>query len=135
MPTPTAPHMIILVGLPASGKSTRSTQLAAAGYRVISTDAIRAEITGSAADQSQNPRVVAIAHARAYDALEVGDHVVIDATNLLPEWRQPWLNIAAVHGATVTIERLQTPLIVCLWRNYCRSRRVPIRVMWRMWRM
>ncbi len=132
----TALTMTLMIGLPGSGKSTISKRIAdTTGATVISLDAIRGEITGSEADQSQNQRVVAVAQERAAAALAGGRSIVVDATNLKSAWRQPWLNLAEQHGAVVAHERVETPLLVCAWRNVRRERRVPLTVIWRMWRM
>ena len=82
--------VILLIGLPGSGKSTIAKRIAeATGATVISLDTIRGELTGSEAEQSQNQRVVAVAHKRAAASLRAGRSIVVDATHLKSAWRQP----------------------------------------------
>jgi len=127
------PSLTLLAGLPASGKSTIAKRLARLGAIIISLDAIRAEL-GDVTDQSRNTDVVAIAQMRVEAALLSGQWVVLDATNLRRAWRQRWERLAAELQVPIRIHWVHTPLLVCLWRNWRRDRRVPVRVILRLWR-
>ena len=127
------PSLLLLAGLPASGKSTLARRLAALGATVVSLDAIRADL-GDVTDQSRNADVVAIAQMRVEEALAAGQWVVLDATNLRRAWRQRWERLAAEMQVPIRIHWVRTPLVLCLWRNWRRTRRVPVRVIVRLWR-
>ena len=127
------PSLTLLAGLPGSGKSTLAKRLAALGATVVSLDAIRAGL-GDVHDQSRNSDVLAIAQMRVEEALLDGQWVVLDATNLRRAWRQRWERLAAELQVPIRIHWVRTPLVLCLWRNWRRERRVPVRVILRMWR-
>ena len=127
------PSLLLLAGLPASGKSTLAKRLARLGATVVSLDAIRAEL-GDVHDQSRNSDVLAIAQMRVESALLDGQWVVLDATNLRRAWRARWERLAAELQVPIRIHWVRTPLLLCLWRNWRRDRRVPARVIVRMWR-
>jgi protein phosphatase len=110
------PELTLLIGVPGSGKSLYALQ----NYppsQVISSDAIRALITGNPNDQS----VTTIAHnllrGMVGYRLRCGQQVVVDATNTVREHRQVLLAKAALHRAPAHAVVLDTPLEECLARN------------------
>lgn len=110
-------------GLPGSGKSTWLRPFAP---DVLSTDDIRAELTGDAADQSANARVFAILRARLAERLTGGAPVTyIDATNLTRRERRPYLQAGRKAQARVEAIWFDTPVAVCQARNRGRARQVP----------
>lgn len=78
------PTLYILVGLSGSGKSTYAKQIAEITKNtvVISTDAIREELTGDYRNQEHNEEVFNLFHDRIRKNLENKKNVVADATNL-----------------------------------------------------
>ena len=86
--------LIMMVGLPRSGKTTLAQEKYAA-YPRVSPDAIRVAIHGQAFAAEAEPFVWAIAHAMV-DALFFAGHgiVVLDACNNTKKRRDEWL-----HGA------------------------------------
>lgn len=73
----------VLVGLPASGKSTKSKELTKKFNAVImSSDALRKELLGDVNDQSQNEKLFKELHLRINKLLSEGTDVIYDATNL-----------------------------------------------------
>jgi len=73
----------MLVGIPASGKSTYAYNKAQlTGAHVHSSDAIRKELYGDENTQEHNDRVFRILGRRVRDDLKNGYNVIYDATNL-----------------------------------------------------
>ena len=75
-------EFIMLIGPAGCGKSTVASTFAKYGYVVLSSDAIRREITGSEETQTQNAQVFNLMLKRARDAILAQQNVVYDATNI-----------------------------------------------------
>lgn len=73
---------VMLVGLPASGKSTISKQYKDKGYKIHSSDSLREELLGDVSNQSQNTKIFDILARRIRTDLLDGHNVVLDATNI-----------------------------------------------------
>ena len=118
-----ASKVIVLVGLPGSGKSTWAT---AQGHVVLSSDAMRILLSGDESDQTIHARVFRTMRFLLRERLELGARVtILDATHLARKWRKPWLTLAARYGASVEAVYFDLPLEECLRRNRSRSRVVP----------
>jgi predicted kinase len=76
-------RLILLIGLPGSGKSSLASMLAAAypGSQVISTDAIRAELFGSESVQGPWLLVLPQVEQQMRQAVEQSLMAIYDATN------------------------------------------------------
>lgn len=126
-----------MVGISGSGKSTYGKKLTKhimdKGEPIItvSTDEIRAELCGNAADQSKNAEVFKEAYKRLETVLEQKVHCIYDATNLAPDDRKIAIKIARKHGAKVIAFVMNTPLTESIARNDARERVVPRPVIWR----
>jgi predicted kinase len=119
----TPSKVIVLVGLPGSGKSTWA---AAQRETVLSSDAIRLLLSGDENNQSIHDRVFATMRFLLRQRLELGARVtILDATHLACAWRKPWLKLAERYGAAVEAVYFATPLEECLQRNRARTRVVP----------
>ncbi len=140
--SPNAVPLIVLIGLPGSGKSTIAAKLLAASpcHYVISTDAIRAQLFGDAAIQGPWMRVwreVEQQFWRTVPQIVTGSiaGVVYDATNVVRKQRREAIALARRAGFThLTGLWLNPPLEVCLERNYRRDRQVPIDIVLKMQR-
>lgn len=118
--------MTIMVGLPASGKSTKAEELAiAAGNTVrINKDLLRTmlhfdKFTGRNEGQTREA-----ARQLAGSFLNSGVNVIIDDTNLNPGTLQSWKDLARIHGAKVHIERMDTNVMECVLRDTNRAKSV-----------
>jgi protein phosphatase len=115
--------LLVLIGAAASGKST----FAAAHFvadDVVSSDRLRAEMTGATSDDL----VFAELHRRSQARLAAGLLVVVDATNTDWMWRAELLMDARRDGRPAIAIVFHLPLEVCLARNAARPRTVPASV-------
>lgn len=119
-------RLVLMVGIPASGKTTLSRRLTERGYAYFNADDIRQQLWGDSADQREPEKVFAIFFARLEEALAAGLDIVIDNTNINSRHRSPILERAASFGYTdIQLWVLDVPLEVCLERNRARQRSVP----------
>lgn len=122
--------MYVLVGLPASGKST---WLAERGVTALSSDAMRRLLRDDEADQTIHGVVFAELRRLLRRRLELGAAAsYIDATNLTRKERRQWIKLADWYGAECVAVYFDVPLAVCLQRNAARRRVVPVEAMERL---
>lgn len=98
--------LIVMSGLPGSGKSTVAKELAAdLGCAVISVDTIERGLHDAGVDSLQPIGLAAYAVAnRLVDVqLGLGQTVIADAVDHHPDARQAWLDLAAAHGADLRV--------------------------------
>lgn len=118
--------IVLLSGIPASGKTTLAQKLVDKGYVCLNADSIREELWGDAAEQKEKEKVFAIFFQRLEKALTRGWDIVIDNTNINRNHRHPIIERARNAGYTdIQIWILDTPLEICLKRNLERARQVP----------
>lgn len=84
------PKLYIMTGLSGSGKSTIAQKLAEENPNtvIVSSDAIREELTGKVEDQTENEEVFKIFHNRIRKNLENKKNVIADATNITMKSRR-----------------------------------------------
>ena len=118
------PLLIIMVGLPGSGKSTKAKELAKAyDCEILSSDNIRQELLGSESDQSQNDKVFRLLYQRMNQLLSEGKSVIIDATNTTMKARKRILSECRVDCTKEAY--LMVPHIKdCIERDFLRDRSV-----------
>jgi len=128
-------RLILLVGLPGSGKSSLASRLLAEWPRsqVISTDAIRAQLFGLESVQGSWVLVWRQIHRQLLQAVEHSPIAIYDATNAVRHHRIEAIALARATGFTnITGIWLDTPLNICLKRNRQRDRVVPEEVILQM---
>lgn len=117
------PSLVLLLGAAASGKSTLARRLFAAD-EILSSDALRAAVSGDEADQRASRLAFRILHREVERRLAAGRLVVVDATNARRDHRRPLLAMAAAHGIPAAAIAIDLPLDVVLAQNAGRARRV-----------
>jgi predicted kinase len=129
--------LIMLMGLPASGKSRWSKDFISLNSNavIVSSDAIRLELYGSEEDQSHNVEVFEELHRRIHNYLSQEDiqTVIYDATNLSSKRRKGFIS-QIPKGVWKEIVVFATDYDIILRQNAARSRHVPKEVIERMYR-
>lgn len=74
-------EIIVLRGVPASGKSTYARELMAQGYKRVSRDCIRMMLNNYSLDNSDENDVTKIHNFAIANALKTGKNIVVDNTN------------------------------------------------------
>jgi predicted kinase len=117
--------LILLVGIPASGKSTLAGKLLQKGYTIINADTIRFELYGNELEQGNPQDVFALFFERLEALLKDEKEIVVDNTNLKLAHRKQILDRAHKFGyQDIQLWVLDVPLDVCLQRNAARERKV-----------
>ena len=125
--------LIVLGGLPASGKSTYAEMLVESGqFCRVCPDLIRKELYGNESIQGNGKEVFKI----AFDAIQrLGKqnfNVVFDATNIHADRRKELVEKMRPYFDIIIFKWFDVATAVCLERNRQRERQVPEEVIWRM---
>ncbi len=116
-------RIVILVGLPGSGKSTYLERL---GVTALSSDAIRLLLADDVTDQTIHGRVFSTLRHLVRQRLAIRRPVTyVDATHLTPAERLPYVKIVQKYSCQIEALFFDVPLEVCLARNRTRTRVVP----------
>jgi len=114
----------LLVGIPASGKSTLAKRLARSkNALVLSTDTIRTLLYGSPLVQGSWLDIERVLHRLLLKSVSQNKSVVIDATHTLKAHRKTLLTLS--NKINWSCIYLKTSLDVCHKRNIERARTVP----------
>lgn len=130
------PVLLMMIGLPGSGKSTYAKEIAAdpEGLHpvILSSDELRKELFGDDEDQSHNAQVFDELHKRVMENLKNGVSVIYDATNIDKKRRVSFLQSIQKIDCIKTAVAVMTPYDVCVKRCKNRDRKVPEYVIRRM---
>ena len=125
------PKMLVLRGIPASGKSTFAKKLIQDQphwYR-LNDDLLREMLHGDLPFSGKREKFVRAANKATVRALlENQRNVVIDNTNLTDGHYERWKNVADEFGAECALHVMGTPLVECVQRNVDRGLTVPTSV-------
>jgi predicted kinase len=128
------PIFIMMIGLPASGKSEQAKKLAAKyDAEIFSSDALREEMFGDVNHQTNNDVLFKELHKRIRGCLTYGKSAIYDACNISYKRRMEFLkSLNKIPCEKITVI-MATPYEVCLERNAQRERKVPEYVIKRMY--
>lgn len=129
--------LIMLVGIPGSGKSTFADAMKAGSSDtiIVSSDEIRRSVMGDENDQSRNQEVFKFVRDLTVKALRKRNDVIVDACNISEKRRASFLhNVRSEVGFEFEANCyiLATPIQICMNRNAKRERKVPNDVIRRM---
>jgi predicted kinase len=127
------PTLIMLVGLPGSGKSTYAKTVLS-HCKIHSSDDLREELYGDVNNQSSNDKLFRELHKRIKEDLRAGNDVVYDATNIHWKRRKAFLKEISNIDCYTEAHLIATPYEVCVVQNLQRFRMVPESVIERMYK-
>tara|TARA_Y100001972_G_scaffold30238_1_gene37258 strand:+ start:604 stop:1056 length:453 start_codon:yes stop_codon:yes gene_type:complete len=121
----------MLIGIPASGKSSHAKPLSKMIYsKIISTDLIRKELYGSEEIQGNWKEIEATLHKKIFDCIEQNQDFIIDGTHTVREHRKVLLNLDSRIEWTGIVYNIDKE--TAKDRNSKRTRKVPDTIINRM---
>lgn len=118
------PELLVLVGLPGSGKSTFAERMKKRGYQVHTSDAVQKEWFGHEKVQEKKDKVFQELRKRVKESLELGESCVLDATNLRRKKRLALLEDIKELVCRKVCVLFVIPVDVCWRRNTGRRRKI-----------
>lgn len=127
--------ILLLRGLPASGKSTYAKELVAKNHNWVrvNKDDLRAMMNGGGFSGKLEKQVIRTERELAENALKLGKNVVIDDTNFNPVHEEYFRDLAMRYNAEFEVKFFDTPLVVCIARDNKRPNGVGETVIRRMY--
>lgn len=125
--------LLMLKGLPASGKSTYAKQLVNhKGWKRVNKDDLRSMIDGGSWSKTNEEEIKSAEMMLVIDYVTKGHNVVIDSTNFVHE--EKWRKVAEELGAEFEVEFFDVPLTECIARDATRGEKaVGEKVIYRMY--
>ena len=119
------PTLILLCGIPGSGKTHYAEKYIEEHENTIhlSSDKIRGELWGNEATQGDNNEVFSLMQSRAIEALNNGQNVVYDATNITRKDRS-YIIALCPKFAKIECHIIWAPIETCIERDTTRERTV-----------
>lgn len=125
----------MMIGLPASGKSTEANKIAEENDTIIhASDLLREELFDTADIQEDNELVFTELHKRIKTDLRSGKNVIYDATNISYKRRKAFLQEIQKIDCQKIAVFIATPYEDCLKNNQQRERKVPEYVITKMYK-
>ena len=118
-------ELIMLIGLPACGKSTFAQEMVSEEYHWHSSDNLRAELGLRDASPADNNRLFTELHRRIRNDLRNGISCIYDATNLTRKNRMSFLNEIQTIACRKTCCLFLVHVDECKRRNALRGHSVP----------
>lgn len=127
--------VLMLKGLPASGKSTYAKELVSKNHNWVrvNKDDLRAMMNGGVFSGKLEKQIVRIERKLAEDALKIGKSVVIDDTNFNPDHEDYFRRLAKMYMEEFEVKFFDTPLEECIERDNKRPNGVGETVIRRMY--
>ena len=127
--------ILMLKGLPASGKSTYAKGLVSKNHNWVrvNKDDLRAMMNNGEFSGKLEKQVIKTEREIAENALKIGKNVVIDDTNFNPIHEEYFRDLAVRYGAEFEIKFFDTPLEICMVRDNKRPNGVGETVIRRMY--
>lgn len=119
-------NLIMMIGIPGSGKSTIGKQIAQLfKYEYISSDEKREEWYGNTEDQTHNFELFCRLERLVTKMLEDGKDVVFDATNITRKSRKRFVELGKKENVSMSAVVVHTSEETAKRRNTQRERTVP----------
>ena len=118
--------LLMLRGLPASGKSTRAKQLVgtSGNYVRVNRDLLRTMLHYDKWSPHNESKTIEAEKALVTAMLSSKWSVIVDDTNLAPKHLKMWSELAEAAGATFEVERMDTAVDECVLRDIGREKAV-----------
>lgn len=128
------PKLIMMCGLPCSGKSYKAQELAIEyNAEIFSSDELRAELFGDINCQDRNHELFIELHRRIKDCLKSGKSAIYDSCAINYKRRMAFLQELTNIPCEKICVLMATPYEMCLKRSAERDRKVPEDVIKRMY--
>lgn len=123
------PKLIMMKGLPGSGKSTYAKELVEKqDYYRVNKDDLRAMLHNSRWGKDREKYILRWRDQIVRDSLSGGRNVVVDDTNLAPKHQETLRQIAEDNRAIFEVKFIDTPVEVCIERDLKRPNSVGSKV-------